>query len=135
MNSMRCYLGGRASINIQSGNKFQKILWSSKRFYQVLPGSTVTVWYADRSHGSLVRGTATLRLAWLPRVDSCSAPSGSAQKRNGPVYLLSPHLSVAKIEPTYLIYPSDVGDRDRPHTTWITEITISDAISYCPTVL
>ena len=40
MNSMRCYLGGRASINIQSGNEFQKILWSSKRFHQVPKGST-----------------------------------------------------------------------------------------------
>ena len=34
------------------------------------------------------------------------------------MYLLSPHLSVAEIEPTYLIYPSDVGDRVRPHIEW-----------------
>ena len=74
----------------------------------------VTVWYADRSR-DLVRGTTALCLAWLPQVDSCSVPSGGAQKRDSPVYLLSPHLSVAEIEPTYLIYPSNVGDQARPH--------------------
>ena len=49
-------------------------------------------------------------------VDGCSVPSGGVQEHDGPVYLLSPHLSVAEIEPTYLIYPSDVGDQARPHS-------------------
>lgn len=44
-----------------------------------------------------------LHLAQLPWVDGCSAPM-TAQKRASPVYLESPHLSVAEIEPPYLIY-------------------------------
>ena len=51
----------------------------------------------------------------LASVDGCSVPSSGVQEHDGPVYLQSPHLSVAEIEPTYLIYPSDVGDRARPH--------------------
>ena len=59
----------------------------------------------------------------LASVDCYSVPSGGVQEHDGPVYLLSPHLSVAEIEPTYLIYPPDVGDRARPH---IVEQTLGD---------
>ena len=66
---------------------------------------------------TLRSGATVSHPARLPRPNGCSVPS-SAQKRSSPVYLQSPHLSVAEIEPTYLIYPSDVGDRARPHISY-----------------
>ena len=65
-------------------------------------------------------GTTALRPDATASVDGCSVPSGGVQEHNSPVYLLSPHLSVAEIELTYLIYSSDVGDRARPHKSlWL----------------